>query len=136
MKSLFVVDGKPFFSIGGQVNNSSSSNPMVMANAIGACKKLGMNTISAPVHFELFEPKEGIFDYSQIDMLIKSAREAGLKLVVLWFGTWKNGNSHYVPAWMKIDKKRFPLAKAADGVEISSLSPFYEETRKADEVAF
>lgn len=136
MKSLFTVNGKPFFSIGGQVNNSSSSNPAVMANAIAACQKLGLNTIAAPVHWELFEPVEGQFDYTQVDMLIESARNAGLKLVILWFGTWKNGNSHYVPAWIKLDKKRFLWSRAADGVPFRSLSPVCEETRLADEKAF
>lgn len=136
MNSLFKVNGKPFFSIGGQVNNSSSSNPNVMSAAFDTAQRLGLNTIAAPVHWELFEPQEGTYDYTQLDMLINGARKAGLKLVVLWFGTWKNGNSHYVPAWIKLNKSRFLWSKAADGTEIRSLSPICEETRKADEAAF
>lgn len=136
MKSLFQVDGKPFFSIGGQVNNSSSANPQIMAAAFETCRKLGLNTIAAPVHWELFEPEEGDFDFSQVDMLLDGARKSGLKLVILWFGTWKNGNSHYVPAWVKLNKTRFLWAKTADGTEIRSLSPICEQTRKADERAF
>lgn len=136
MKSLFQVDGKPFFSIGGQVNNSSSANPQIMAAAFETCQKLGLNTIAAPVHWELFEPEEGDFDYSQVDMLLDGARKSGLRLVILWFGTWKNGNSHYVPAWVKLNKTRFLWAKTADGTEIRSLSPICEQTRKADERAF
>lgn len=136
MNSLFKVNGKPFFSIGGQVNNSSSSNPYVMGVAFDTAKKIGLNTIAAPVHWELFEPQEGVFDYGQLDLLINGARQAGLKLVVLWFGTWKNGNSHYVPAWVKLNKDRFLWSKTPDGTEIRSLSPVCEETRKADETAF
>ncbi|MCD8069756.1 MAG: DUF5597 domain-containing protein [Lachnospiraceae bacterium] len=64
------------------------------------------------------------------------AREKGLKLVVLWFGTWKNGNSHYVPAWIKRDKRRFLWAKTADGTAIRSLSPVCTETKEADKRAF
>lgn len=136
MKSLFKVNGKPFFSIGGQVNNSSSSNPEIMKIAFQTTKSLGLNTIATPVHWELFEPIEGQFDFSQVKMLIDGARASGLKLVILWFGAWKNGNSHYVPSWIKLNKERFLWAKAADGVEIRSLSPISEETRIADEKAF
>lgn len=136
MNSLFKVKGRPFFSIGGQVNNSSSSNPFVMQSAFDTASKLGLNTIAAPVHWELFEPSEGRFDFTQIDMLMAGARQTGLKLVVLWFGSWKNGNSHYVPSWIKLNKERFIWAKAADGTEIRSLSPVCEEARKADETAF
>ncbi len=136
MKSLFKVNGKPFFSIGGQVNNSSSSNAEVMKVAFKTTKGLGLNTIATPVHWELFEPVEGQFDYSQVKMLIEGARNSGLKLIILWFGAWKNGNSHYVPSWVKLNKERFLWAKAADGVEIRSLSPISTETRKADEKAF
>ena len=136
MKSLFKVNGKPFFSIGGQVNNSSSSNPEIMKMAFMTAKGLGLNTIAAPVHWELFEPVEGAFDYSQVKMLIEGARATGLKLVILWFGSWKNGNSHYVPSWIKLDKKRFLWAKSADGVEIRSLSPISKETLEADKKAF
>ncbi len=136
MKSLFKVNGKPFFSIGGQVNNSSSSNAEVMKVAFATSKGLGLNTIAAPVHWELFEPTESNYDFTQVKMLIEGARATGLKLVILWFGSWKNGNSHYVPSWIKLQKDRFLWAKAADGVEIRSLSPICEETRLADEKAF
>lgn len=136
MKALFKVNGKDFFTIGGQVNNSSPANPAIMAKAFDTCEKLGLNTIAAPVHWELFEKEEGIFDFSQIDMLMDGARKHGLKLIVLWFGTWKNGNSHYVPEWVKLQKDRFWWTKTADGSEVRSLSPVCEATRNADAKAF
>ena len=97
---------------------------------------LGLNTVAAPVHWELFEKEEGAYDFAQIDMLMELARRGGLRLVVLWFGTWKNGNSHYVPEWVKAQKERFLWAKANDGAEIRALSPTCEETKKADMRAF
>lgn len=136
MKSLFKSNGKDFFSVGGQVNNSSSANPPIMQLAFQTVNKLGLNTIAAPVHWELFEPSEGQYSFDQIEMLIEGARESKLKLVVLWFGTWKNGNSHYVPKWIKLEKERFLWSKAADGTEVRSLSPICKETLEADKRAF
>ena len=136
MDSLFHVDGKPFFSIGGQLNNSTSSDPALTEKAFKTCVGLGLNTVAAPVHWELFEKEEGAYDFAQIDMLMELARRSGLRLVVLWFGTWKNGNSHYVPEWVKLQKERFLWAKANDGAEIRALSPTCEETKKADMRAF
>ena len=136
MDSLFHVGGKPFFSIGGQLNNSTSSDPALTEKAFKTCVGLGLNTVAAPVHWELFEKEEGAYDFAQIDMLMELARRSGLRLVVLWFGTWKNGNSHYVPEWVKLQKERFLWAKANDGAEIRALSPTCEETKKADMRAF
>ena len=136
MNSLFHVGGKPFFSIGGQLNNSTSSDYKLTEKAFETCAKMGLNTVAAPVHWELFEKEEGIYDFAQIDMLMELARHKGLKLVVLWFGTWKNGNSHYVPEWVKLQKERFLWSKAYDGAEIRSLSPVCEATKQADMRAF
>lgn len=136
VNSLFHVGGKDFFTVGGQVNNSTTANPQILERAFDTCVKLGLNTIAAPVSWEQFEPKEGHYDYDQITRLMTGARKHGLKLVVLWFGSWKNGNSHYVPRWVKLDKNRFRLAESFDGMEIRSLSPHCEESCMADARAF
>ncbi len=136
MNSLFRVNGKPFFSIGGQTNNSTSYSRDKVRHAMATANRIGLNTIAAPVYWELLEPQEGQFDFSQLEMLLEEAREHGLKLVVLWFGTWKNGNSHYVPQWLKRDTRRFLWARAADGVPVCSLSPHCEATLEADKKAF
>ena len=128
MNSLFRVNGKPFFSIGGQTNNSTSYSRDKVRHAMATANRVGLNTIAAPVYWELLEPREGEFDFSQLEMLLEEARNHGLKLVVLWFGTWKNGNSHYVPQWLKEDTRRFLWARAADGVPVCSLSPHCEAT--------
>ena len=69
MDSLFHVGGKPFFSIGGQLNNSTSSDPALTEKAFKTCVGLGLNTVAAPVHWELFEKEEGAYDFAQIDIL-------------------------------------------------------------------
>jgi hypothetical protein len=38
-----------------------------------------------------------------------------LRLVLLWFGTWKNGQSNYLPDWVKRDFERFPRAQIVGG---------------------
>ena len=130
-----IVDGKPYLMLGAQVNNSSSwleSMPAVWP----VMEKLGVNTVEAPVYWETLEPKEGSFEYAQVDMLLQQARAHDKRLVLLWFGTWKNGSPGYAPEWVKRDRKRFPLAVKADGTPLFSLSPFSETTLKADESAF
>ena len=54
------------------------------------------------------EPLEGAFDDSLIDTAVNGARAHHLRLILLWFGTWKNGSSHYVPEWVANDTTRFP----------------------------
>ncbi len=135
-RALFHVDGKDFFTIGGQLNNSTAADIERTEHAFALCARLGLNTVAAPVAWELFEPTEGEYDFSHIDSLIELARRTGMKLIVLWFGSWKNGNSHYVPRWMKQDKLRFPLARSQEGFEIRALSPHSEESCLADAKAF
>src|SRR5260370_35853999 len=70
------------------------------------------------------EPTEGKFDFALVDGLIQEARRHKLRLVLLWFASWKNSMSCYAPAWVKTNKQRFPRShdKAGSGMEI--LSPF------------
>ena len=52
---------------------------------------MNVNTVLGAVSWEMIEPEEGQFDFSVIDQIICDARHHGLKLILLWFGTWKNG---------------------------------------------
>jgi hypothetical protein len=97
---------------------------------------LHANTVEAPVYWEQFEAQPGKFDYSNVDALIEGARAHNLHLVVLWFGTWKNGNMHYVPSWVKSDTVRFPRVIREDGEPIDVLSPLGKNTLEADKAAF
>jgi len=99
-------------------------------------KQLHLNTVVTPVYWELIEPTEGHFDWQSVDALLKSARANDLKLVLLWFGTWKNSMSTYVPAWVKRDPERFPRARLPDGEGLDILSPLGSATRDADAGAF
>ncbi len=106
---LYLHD-QPFLMLGGELGNSSSSSMAYMNQIWPTLDQMNLNTILATVYWELIEPQEGKFDFNLVDSLIISAREREMKLVLLWFGSWKNSMSCYVPSWVKNNIKRFPRA--------------------------
>jgi beta-galactosidase GanA len=99
-------------------------------------KTMNLNTILAPVYWELIEPAEGKFDFSLYDQLIDESRKNKLKLVFLWFGAWKNSMSSYAPSWVKINQDRFPRATDCNGKSQEILTPFSESNLQADTKAY
>ena len=130
-----IVEGKPYLVLGGQVHNSSAW-PSELDQVWQSMAALHGNTIEAPVYWEQFESTEGKFDYTNVDALVQGARAHDLHAILLWFGTWKNGNNHYVPAWVKTDTKRFPRTVRPDGAPIDVMSPLGRNTLEADKKAF
>ena len=57
-QSLFQVNGKPYFSIGGQANNSSGYDRERLQRVIMAAKAAHMNTVAVPVYWEILEKKK------------------------------------------------------------------------------
>ena len=132
-----IVDGKPFIMIAGELHNSSASDPEYFTRALEKTAKLNVNTVLAPVSWELFEPEEGRFDNTLIDHMIREARARRLKLVILWFGSWKNGVSSYAPEWVKRDTARFPRARGSSNRNVKDvLSTLSPSCRDADAQAF
>lgn len=130
------VGGRPFLVVGAEVHNSSSSTKRAITESFAAVSSLGANTVLAPVAWDLFEPVEGHFDTQLLDAMIESAVVHGMKLIPLWFGSWKNAASTYVPAWVKRNSARFPRTVLADGRHIEHLTPFQDQSRDADARAF
>lgn len=131
-----IVHNKPFLMLGGELGNSSASDLKYMAPVWPKLKAMRLNTILMPVYWELIEPQEGRFDFALPDDLIASARKNDLKIVVLWFGSWKNSMSCYTPYWVKTNQKRFPRSRTKDGRAVEILTPFNDENRNADAKAF
>ena len=71
-----------------------------------------------------------------VDLLLKQAREHRVRLVLLWFGTWKNGSSHYMPMWMKRQPELYPRITGSKGRPVDSPSPHASATLAADVKAF
>jgi beta-galactosidase GanA len=134
-RHALLVDGAPYLILGAQVNNSSAW-PAVMPQVWPAIKSIHANTVEMPVYWEQFEPRPGVFDHSVVDALIDQCRKNGVRLVLLWFATWKNGSPHYMPLWMKQEPARFPRMIGANGRPVDSPSPFSRETLDADKRAF
>ena len=130
-----LVDGRPYLILGGQIHNSSGW-PSELPQVWQSMEALHANTVEAPVYWEQVEELEGHFDFTNVDQIVEGARAHSLHVVLLWFGTWKNGNMHYVPAWVKQDPKRFPRVIRADGQPIDVLSPLGRATLGADKAAF
>jgi beta-galactosidase GanA len=131
-----IVDDKPFLVLAGELGNSTSSSLEYMRPIWPKLASLNLNTVLIPVYWELMETAEGKFDFTLVDGLIQEARKHKLRLVPLWFASWKNSMSCYAPAWVKTNQQRFPRSqdKAGKGMEI--LSPFSNENLDADSRAF
>lgn len=131
-----IVDGRPFLALAGELHNSSSSSIPYMKPIWPRLAAMHLNTVLAPVAWETIEPQENHFDFANVDGLLAGARDNNLKLVILWFGAWKNTFSTYAPAWVKTDLRRFPRVQTGDGRETERLSPFSAAVRDADTRAF
>lgn len=108
VKQLF-VDGKPFIMLSGELHNSSASSIEYMKPVWDNMAAMNLNTVVSTVNWELLEPEEGKFDFSLVDAQIEEARKRDIRLVIIWFASWKNGSSNYAPMWVKTDPKRFPV---------------------------
>ncbi len=133
---LFSVNGKPFFPLGGQSNNSSAYNKNELMSAIKGVIAIGGNTLEAPVYWEQIEPLEGRFDFTSVDELFEACKDNNLKLIILWFATWKNGEMRYTPEWIKADTKRFERVISYFGTKMNVLSSHCKENLEADKKAF
>jgi len=134
-RSALFVDGAPWLMLGAQANNSSNY-PTALPKVWPMLERLNANTLEIPVAWEQIEPVEGKFDFSYLDALLKGAREHHVRLVLLWFGAWKNTSPNYAPAWVKTDNVRFPRMRTSDGKAHYALSPHARATLDADKRAF
>lgn len=135
-ETIFRVQGEEFFPLGMQCCNSSAYAPEELGKFWACAEEAGINTVEIPIYWEMFEPCKGIFEYKMVDHCVEEAEKRNLKIIFLWFGTWKNGTSKYVPLWMKKDCGKYVRAVTYDGIKTNILSPYCEANREADTKAF
>jgi hypothetical protein len=134
-RHALLVDDAPYLVLGAQINNSSAW-PSELSKVWPALAEIHANTVEAPVYWEQLEATPGQYDFSIVDQLIEGARTHDLHLILLWFGTWKNGEMHYVPDWIKTDTVKYPRVINAAGEPIDVLSADGAATLQADQKAF
>ena len=130
-----LVDGQPFLILGGQAHNSSGW-PGMLPQVWCAIKSMHANTLEVPIYWEQIEGQPGKFDFSLVDTILKQGREHKVHLVLLWFATWKNGSSHYMPEWMKREPVKYPNITGRNGQPVDSPSPHTKAAMEADAKAF
>ena len=114
-QKVLLVDGKPFIMLAGEIHNSDSSSPAYMEQIWKIADDLGMNSLLLPVTWEMVEPVEGEFHFEVLDQLIDQAREYGMKIGILWFGSFKNAECMYAPEWVKRNLERFHRGQIVKG---------------------
>jgi len=127
-----IVDGRPFLILGGELANTASSSPEYMAPVWPRLARMNLNTVLVGVSWALTEPVEGRYDFSLVDQALASARGNHLHVILIWFGSWKNGISSFAPDWVKADQKRFPRVQIRGGKSIEVLSTLSDANRDAD----
>ena len=124
------------YILGGELSNSAVTSTADIDEVMPRMKAIGLNTVLVPAYWDLTEPTEGRFDFSLIDRTLFQARQNHLKVVFLWFGTWKNSMSCYAPLWFKENTKKYPRAMTRTGKPLEIASAFSEEVFQADCRAF
>ena len=92
-----IVDGKPFLALTGELGNNTATSLENMQPIWSRLVAGNLNSVLAAVSWAQIEPEEGKYEFALVDGLIQEARRNNLKLVFLWFGSWKNGLSSYAP---------------------------------------
>lgn len=131
------VHEEQFLALSGEIHNSSASDLIYMEQKVWPnLKGMHMNSVIVPLYWETIEPVEGEYNYELLDGLIEQAKANNMKLILLWFGLWKNSESMYVPAWMKKDTKTYYHVKKVNGESINTISPLCEAAVEKDAKAF
>ena len=131
-----IVDGKPFLALAGETDNTASSDLAYMETAWPKIVKANLNTVLVGLGWDWIEPEEGKYDFTLVDGLLDGARKHNLRLILLWFGSWKNGLSSFAPEWVKADQQRFPRARLNSGKPVEVLSTLGEASLASDTRAY
>jgi hypothetical protein len=141
LATQLIVDGKPFLVLGAEPPTSAPSNLVYLKYMMAVMAETHQNTGAIAVGWNWIEPEKGKYDFKIVDAAIEDARLIDQRICLVWFGSWKNGVSGFVPMWVKANQDGFPRSQTVDaktGVTKTpeALSAFSENNWRADARAF
>ena len=136
LATQLVVDGKPFLVLGAEPPTSAASNLEYLLYMLSVLAETHQNTAAIAVGWNWIEPQKEKYDFRIPDAVIEDARKIDQRIVLVWFGSWKNGVSSFAPVWVKADQDHFPRAQVRDGQTAEALSAFSDSNWEADARAF
>ena len=132
-----LVDDEPFLILGLQWDCNSCYSKEEMLPLFGEAARLGCNTAVTPVYWEQVEPEPGQFDFSSVEWRLAGCRAMGLRLVLLWFGGYKNAECCYAPRDIREDHERYRKVHLPNGnLQTATLCPTSEAALARDCKAF
>lgn len=126
--SEFLLDNEPFKIISGALHYFRV-HPDYWEHSLYNLKAMGCNTVETYIPWNLHEPKEGEFDFSEgrdINKFITLAEELGLYVIVrpspFICAEWEFGG---LPGWLL----NYPdmIYRTADSLFLEKVAPFYHE---------
>lgn len=93
-----IVNDEPYLMLAAELQNSALTSAKYMSEVWPKLVAANINTVLGCVSWEMIELEEGKFDFSELDKVIHDARQHDLHLVLLWFGSFKNGQIHENPS--------------------------------------
>lgn len=117
-QKVLYVDDQPFLILSFQLNCDSCYEPGEIDELMRNARLMGCNSVALLLYWRLIEPKEGQFDDSILHCMLESANRHDLRIVLVWFGSYKNATMHYAPDWVTEDHQTYRRVRCADGREI------------------
>ena len=137
LATQLIVDGKPFLALSGELANTAPSDLDYMQHIFPIlANRVHLNNVLTAVAWAWIEPQEGKYDFRLVDAALENANKNNLHITWLWFGSWKNGQSDFIPTWVKTDQARFPRAQITTGKSVQILSTLSDNNVQADAKAF
>lgn len=131
-KPRLLVDDKPFLILGLQWDCDSCFSAEEMNPLFPHAARMGANTAVLPTYWREIEPQHGQYDFQMVDERIRQSQSNGLRVILLWFATWKNACAFYAPDYIRNDPDTYPLAVDSHGQPNVSLCPSAETSWQRD----
>lgn len=132
-KTCLMVDGTPFYILGLQLDCDSCYDANTMVRLMAEAKKMGCNSVALLLYWRLIEPEKGQYDFTILEAMLAAAETYDLRIVLVWFGSYKNGCLQYAPDWLRSDPERYQRAWRQDGTHLEAFAcPTCKATMDAD----